>query len=347
MIAGGAIALAASSRAPAAISRASQTAGSAASAAPPAAVPEGRLAALAAGPADSFAVALDAAIAADLAHAASTDSLSPAVPPSAETHPALELDRVMKSLPATAGILALVPEGDRVCSVLLTSKGAQSRVLDAPNTRIMTERIHSWMRSGGTARVDRHALRMLHVELIDPWNVPLRPLTRLIVVPSGSLRGIPFELLLMMDVEDPTDTSFPCLALRFDVTYEPTLGSRLLWAAPQDSASAALVRLGSQPNSVDRPLPRMRPGALLAASGEDPAGRFSAALEMARAGARGALLAWGDEDPSPLVDAFEAASLGGKRSDASAMRVFFRSAEPDTSLGPVERRARVSLFGSP
>ncbi len=151
----------------------------------------------------------------------------------------------------------------------------------------------------------------------------------------------------MMDVEDPTITSFPCLALRFDVTYEPTLGSRLLWAAPQDSASAVLVRLGPDAASMDHPLPRMRPGALLAAGGGDPAGRFAAALEMARAGARGALLAWGDEDPSPMIDAFEAATLGGKRPDASAMRVFFRSVEPDTSLGPVERRAHLSLFGSP
>jgi hypothetical protein len=72
-----------------------------------------------------------------------------------------------------------------------------------------------------------------------------------------------------------------------------------------------------------------------------------AALGWANAGARGALLGWGTGDTAPIVDAFERAGLGGRRPDASAMRTFFRSAAPDSTLGPPELRARMSLFGAP
>jgi hypothetical protein len=88
------------------------------------------------------------------------------------------------------------------------------------------------------------------------------------------------------------------------------------------------------------------PGALVACGGLDPARRFAAALDWAHAGARGALLGWGDADIEALVRPFDGGPRA-HRSDASVMRSFYASVAPDSALGSMESRARVSLFGSP
>ncbi len=287
--------------------------------------------------ADSFAIGLDRAIWADLAGMGGLDS----------SHaPPFDLSSVLESLAPSDAILALHPEGgERIRSLVLTAKGPIVAELDAPSTPWMAARVHAWMRDPGGARLDRHALRSLHQELIEPWRAALRPVVRLVVVPSGSLRGIPFELLLMADAEGDESATLPVLALRHEITYEPTLGSRLLWTKRPASSPVTSVRVvGHEPHDSQ---PSVSPGVLIASGGLDPARRFARALEWARSGARGALLGWGDADLETLVHVFDEGSAGGRRSDASVVRAFYASVAPDSALGPMERRARISLFGSP
>jgi hypothetical protein len=198
---------------------------------------------------------------------------------------------------------------------------------------------------GETPRFDRDALRALYEELLTPWEKELLPVVRLVVVPSGSLRGIPFELLLMADVDPAETTSLPFLALRYIVTYEPTLGTRLLWASAPDSGASPAARLDLVPGRDAAPI-EIPPGTLAATGASDPAARFGLALRLARGGARGALLGTDPAVGAEFLDAFELRRAAGRRADASAVRALYRSARPDSS-GSVERFAHVSLFGSP
>jgi hypothetical protein len=251
----------------------------------------------------------------------------------------------LDTLAPSAAILALHPSGERVQSLVLTAKGVSVAELDAPSAAVMAARIHAWMKDPQGVRLDRHALRSLHQELIEPWRAALRPVVRLVIVPGGYLRGIPFELLLMMESEDDESATLPVLALRYEITYEPTLGSRLLWAEAPASSRTSPVRVVS--GEPDDSLPSVPRGTLVASRGLDPAGRFARALEWARSGARGALLGWGDRDLESIVRVFQEGSAGGRRPDASVVHAFYASVAPDSALGPMEQRAHVSLFGSP
>ncbi len=299
---------------------------------------------------EEFVRLLDAAIAAELA----PDPAPPAIDP----------ERVLASLPPTTAMLALLPSGDAssaaVYSALLTSRGVRVRVLDAPSARVMAARYHAWMKDPGVRAFDRRAARDLHRELVEPWSRWMRAATSLVLVPGGYLRGIPFETTLQVEGEDLEESMLPYLARRFGVSYEPTLGSRLLWHGPDPAAPPFPLESGADPIAL-----RANRGALVTTTGLDPADRFRIALRAARAGARGALLGWGaparvaapdapggaprSPDPPPCADPvlaeFLRRSREGGDSDAAALRAIQRAPGPELA-GPAVW-ARFSLFGAP
>lgn len=139
------------------------------------------------------------------------------------------LDSLQASLASTEAILAFHPEGDVVEALVITSSEQFSRVLDAPTSLLMARRMIRWAARPDSVAFETRAARDLYRELVGPFASELRTVSRLIIIPSGYLRGVPFSVLLMAEA-DPVDVaSFAYLALRYHVTYEPTLTTHLRW----------------------------------------------------------------------------------------------------------------------
>lgn len=289
-----------------------------------------------------FTALLDRAIVSDL-------GLASAGPESA---PRFRLDAVVASLPASTALVAYVPdpESDLIYSAVLSSHGTKIAALDAPGAALDAKRLERWARVPEETPFDLRAARELFQLLLRPWSNELRSAARLVVVPSGFLRGILFETLLIAGSEDVDQGEVPSLERRYDVSYEPTLGSRLIWSTPTPESTVLALVSPEVPGPRPPHVPALPEGALVFGDGFEPRERFRAALQFAQRGARGAILVASPADsPGALVELrteFERAKRGGRKSDAWALRSVRRSAVDEGGAGP-GLASRASLFGSP
>jgi hypothetical protein len=269
----------------------------------------GLAAALTAEDPDVYLRALDDAVWADLV--GSDGSPVPDRPPA-------DPQRLRATLSTGQAIVVLHPEGDTVWTAVITSEGAERQALDAPQVPVMAARLAAWRRDPRSVPFDAIAAQLLHDDLFRPLQTPLAGRAHLILVTSGVLRDVPFGALVMLEAVDLPPEERPYLALRFALSHEATVFSRLGWTAP----SGALVRVQAAEDGAPSPETEpFEPGSLVVAeSGGDGRREARAALLWMRNGAAGAVLGGGAE----AVNAFYARQLrerlGGRRPDVSAVR---------------------------
>jgi hypothetical protein len=258
---------------------------------------------------------LDEAVYGDLAAAADSEAAQTA-------RPEWSLAKLQESLSSNTGLLVLRPAGDVVCAALVLRGVVQIEILTAPATQARAERLHDWLAAPASRSFDARAAWELQQTLVAPFRRGLQGLKRLVIVPSGCLRGLPFECLLLTEPQEPPAGSPTYLVRRYEVSYEPTLGSRLAW--------------GSYPE-----------GELLWRRGADPPAPAARALAECGHGARGVLVFRDGADLERWQERHAAERDGGRRSDATALRRVKLALIRGGANAPPEQWATWLLYGSP
>ncbi|HMB70695.1 MAG TPA: hypothetical protein VKU85_15375, partial [bacterium] len=185
--------------------------------------PAGLAAALAARDTTAYLRRLDAALAADLVARLPADE-RPDIP-------AWDVGLVARSLQPGSALLALLPDDDRVWAALVRPDGVVPRRLNAPHVNALGPRLVAWAEDPAARPLDRRAALTLHNNLLVPFQEELSDVRHLVVAASGVLRTLPFEILLMAPADDDQPVSGLSFQVRrFELAYEPTIGSRLGWS---------------------------------------------------------------------------------------------------------------------
>jgi hypothetical protein len=261
--------------------------------------------------------------------------------------PPLDLQRLVRSLDPTTGLVGLHPVGDEVFAFTLTVRRASTAILDSPGIPVMARRLARWMRDPVAHPYDPHAGLVLYAGLLRPLEGKLAGIRRLVVAASGPLAGLPFEPLLMAPADGPDEISPSFLARRYELSYEPTLGSWLAWSAAGPEAGARVGSDCSEPGSSGRPGGDGSSGELLAVPA--PPGRRSAelALRLCGAGGRGALVGpFPGDDPGALLDSLRAERSRGAEADARTVARLKRRVRRADPAAPPSAWVFPLLFGA-
>ncbi len=258
---------------------------------------------------------LDQAIYADLVATAVRGEDPPA-------RPDWTLGDLQESLSSTTGLLALHPTGDVVCAALVLQRRVQVKVFEAPAVAASANRLQAWLADPAAHPFDPAAAWELQRLLVAPFRRGLQGLKRLVIVASGCLRDLPVECFLLVEPLEPPSGPPAYLVHRYEVSYEPTLGSRLAWDA---DASSELLWRREEPE---------RPPALRA-------------LAEIRAGVRGVLVFRDGEDLEEWRRSFAAERDGERRRDVTALRRLKLARLRVHPEEPAENWALWLLYGSP
>jgi hypothetical protein len=209
-----------------------------------------------------------------------------------------------------------------VCAALVLQRRVQVKVFHAPPIAASANRLQAWLADPAAQPFDPAAAWELQRSLVTPFRRGLQGLKRLVIVATGCLRDLPFECLLLVEPSGSASGSPAYLVHRYEVSYEPTLGSRLAWAA---GASSEL--------RWRREDPERAPGL--------------GALAQIRAGVRGVLLYREGEDLEEWQRGFAELRDGGRRRDATVLRRLKLARLRANPEEPVENWAPWLLYGSP
>ena len=239
----------------------------------------------------------------------------------APARPEWTLSDLQASLSTNTGLLALHPAGDAVCAALVLKRRVHARVLEVPSVAASAQRLHEWLADPGAHPFDPRAAWELQRSLIAPFRRGSQGLKRLVIVGSECLRDLPFEALPLVEPLEPPSGQPVYLIHRYEVSYEPTLGSRLGWAAAVSS------ELLWQPDDAV-PAPALR------------------VLGECGAGARGVLVFREPADLEAWRRSFTAERDEGRRPDATALRRVKLARLRARPAEPVQEWALWLLYGS-
>lgn len=239
----------------------------------------------------------------------------------APARPEWTLSDLQASLSTSTGLLALHPAGDTVCAALVLKHRVDVRVLDVPSVAASAQRLHEWLADPRAHPYDPRAAWELQRSLIAPFRRGAQGLKRLVIVGSDCLRGLPFEAFPLVEPLEPPSGQPAYLIHRYEVSYEPTLGSRLGWAA---AVSSEL--LWQRDDAVPAPALQV--------------------LGECGGGARGVLVFRKPADLEAWRQSFTAERDGGRRPDATALRRVKLARLRARPAEPVQEWALWLLYGS-